>query len=165
MLIVFSGLPGAGKSPLARALARELDAVYLRIDTIEEALLTSGGKSLVDAGAGYRIAYDIAEDNLRLGRKVIADCVNPIALTRNAWRAVAARAGVICVDVAVVCSDQDLHKRRIADRAAGTRWSNWQEVTRRTFDPVDPKAIVLDTATQSVEQNVASFLSALGPLA
>ena len=38
MLIVFSGLPGSGKTTIARELARQLGAVYLRIDVIEQAL-------------------------------------------------------------------------------------------------------------------------------
>ena len=38
MLIIFSGLPGSGKSTIARALAQQLGAVYLRIDTIEQAI-------------------------------------------------------------------------------------------------------------------------------
>jgi predicted kinase len=31
---------------------------------------------------GYRVAYAVAEENLGLGRTVIADSVNPIQLTR-----------------------------------------------------------------------------------
>lgn len=31
------------------------------------------------------MAYAIAEDNLRVGRTVIADSVNPLQLTRNTW--------------------------------------------------------------------------------
>ena len=43
-LIVFSGLPGSGKSTLARRLARHLSAVYLRVDSIEAALLNATGR-------------------------------------------------------------------------------------------------------------------------
>jgi len=46
VLIVFAGLPGTGKTTLARELARDFDCVYVRIDTIECALreaLTHGG--------------------------------------------------------------------------------------------------------------------------
>jgi predicted kinase len=38
MLVVFGGLPGAGKTTIARALARLREAVHVRIDTIEQAL-------------------------------------------------------------------------------------------------------------------------------
>jgi tRNA uridine 5-carbamoylmethylation protein Kti12 len=38
MLIVLSGLPGVGKTTIARELASSLKAVYLRIDSIEQAL-------------------------------------------------------------------------------------------------------------------------------
>ena len=37
-LIVLAGLPGTGKSTLARLLAVEFDAVWLRIDSIEQAM-------------------------------------------------------------------------------------------------------------------------------
>ena len=37
VLIVFSGLPGVGKTTIARELGRSLAAVYLRIDSIEHA--------------------------------------------------------------------------------------------------------------------------------
>lgn len=79
MFVVFSGLPGTGKSTLARLLAQRLGAVYLRIDTIERALLASEMAQCVDAGAAYLIAYDLAEDNLRMGRHVVADFSQCIA--------------------------------------------------------------------------------------
>ena len=37
-LVVFAGLPGSGKSTIARELARQLGAAWLRIDTIETAI-------------------------------------------------------------------------------------------------------------------------------
>ena len=37
-LIVIGGLPCTGKTSLATGLARVIDAVHLRIDTIEQAL-------------------------------------------------------------------------------------------------------------------------------
>src|ERR1700729_2499064 len=98
MLIVFAGLPGSGKSSIARALAQELDAVWLRIDSIEQAIRkSSAGTGSVD-DAGYRAAYAVAEDNLRLGRVVIGDSVNPWMLTRDAWRDAGLRAGAHVVE-------------------------------------------------------------------
>ena len=37
-LVIFSGLPGAGKTTLSQALSRTLPSVHLRIDTLEQAL-------------------------------------------------------------------------------------------------------------------------------
>ena len=75
MLVALSGLPGVGKTTIARELARVAGAVHLRIDSIEQTLRNAG---LSVATEGYLVAYAVAEDNLRTGRVVIADCVNPV---------------------------------------------------------------------------------------
>jgi hypothetical protein len=63
MLIVFAGLPGTGKTTVSRAVAGELDAMYLRVDTIEQAII--GVFPTIDIGpSGYVVANAIAEANL-----------------------------------------------------------------------------------------------------
>src|ERR1700723_2998513 len=75
-LIVFAGLPGTGKSSIARALAKEGGAVWLRICSMEQAIRESTlAPGSVD-DAGYRAACAVAEDNLRPGRDVGGDSVN-----------------------------------------------------------------------------------------
>jgi predicted kinase len=100
VLIIFSGLSGVGKTTIARALATAIGAAHLRIDSIEQALRRCG---VTVEAEGYVVAYAVAEDNLRLGRIVLADSVNPWPLTREAWRSVAARAGCPSLDVEIVC--------------------------------------------------------------
>src|SRR5438045_5930063 len=107
-----AGLPASGKTAIARGLARALDGVHLRIDTIEQAVVRSGIGTRPLGPVGYVIGYALAEDHLRQGLTVVADSVNPLAITREAWRDVAGRAGVEYVDVEVVCSDRDEHRRR-----------------------------------------------------
>ena len=72
-LVVFGGLPATGKTTLARLLASELGALYLRIATIEQALRNSQVLRGSVEDAGYRVAYAVAAENLRLGRAVVAD--------------------------------------------------------------------------------------------
>jgi predicted kinase len=103
MLIILGGLPGTGKTTIARELARQLDAVHLRIDSIEQAIRESGIAEGPMNDAGYRVGYAVAEDNLRVGRLVIADSVNPIPASRDAWRAVAKRAGARANELDIVC--------------------------------------------------------------
>lgn len=105
MLVVLGGLPATGKSTVARMVADRLDAHWLRIDEIEQELRAALGLGEDVGEAGYAAAYRIAETNLALGRTVIADCVNPLAVTRAAWRAVAARASSLILEVDLACSD------------------------------------------------------------
>jgi len=166
MFIIFAGLPGAGKSTIARQLAERLGATYLRIDTIEQAIRSSGIlPSETSVGpAGYIAAYQIAADNLGLGRSVIADSVNPLELTRQAYRHVAQKAGVGFLEVEVVCSDVDMHRNRVETRQTdveGLVKPRWEQVEARRYEEWDRPHLVLDTAVLSVDQSVDRILSAL----
>jgi len=149
MLIVFAGLPATGKSTLARAIAGARKAVYLRIDTIEQALRESGRLKDDIEDAGYRVGYALAEANLRLGRTVVADSVNPIRITRDAWHDVGRRADVPVIDVEVICSNAAEHRRRVETREVdveGLKLPTWEEVVARDYEPWDRERIVIDTA-------------------
>jgi predicted kinase len=153
MLIVFAGLPASGKSSIARALAQELGAIWLRIDSIEQAIHDSGAVPGALNDAGYRAAYAVAEDNLRLGRDVIGDSVNPWMLTRNAWRDTGLRAGARVVEIETICSDFDEHRRRVEKRAnevPGLILPNWQAVIGRDYHRWDRDHMTIDTAGRSV---------------
>ncbi|GLR00009.1 adenylyl-sulfate kinase [Dyella mobilis] len=153
MLIALAGLPGTGKTCVARDAACRFGALHLRIDSIEQALLRTGMTGESVGAKGYAVAYALAEDNLRLGRIVIADSVNPLAVTREAWRATAARAGVPVVEVEVVCSDRQEHRRRIESRVAdiaGCVLPTWQDVLDRHYEAWEGERTVIDTAHLAV---------------
>lgn len=148
MLIALTGLPGTGKTTIARLLAERLGAVHLRIDTIERALVASGSVNDVGA-AGYVVAYGVAADNLNRGLSVVADCVHPVAASRQQWAAVATGAGHRCLLVHVVCSDAVEHRRRVATRSndiAGHVPPSWDAVRSMRFEPVPAEALLVDTA-------------------
>jgi predicted kinase len=160
MLVVLSGLSGVGKTTIARALAVAMEGLHIRIDTIEQALRNTG---MTVEAEGYCVAYAVAEDNLRLGRTVIADSVNPWLLTRDAWRAVAYRAGVRAVDVEIVCSDIAEHQRRVESRSsdiAGHRVPTWREVVERDYHPWTSERLVIDSAQLEVSESVRRVLAA-----
>src|SRR5262249_18982768 len=150
-LIVFGGLPGTGKTTVSREMTIRLAATYLRIDAIEQTLRGAG--LTVDA-AGYAVANALAAENLKLGRIVIADCVNPVLASRAGWRQTALKNSARMVEIEVVCSDLALHRQRVESRSpdiAGLKLPTWDEVVNRPYEPWDREHLVLDTADRSLD--------------
>lgn len=147
-LISFAGLPGSGKSTIARLLARETGSVFLRVDEIETAIRMFEERQ--DIGPeGYHVAAALAASNLELGLDVIIDCVNPWTLTRDIFRAAAARAGATIVGVEILCSDAAEHRRRVESRTAdvpGLALPDRQKVVSRDYVPWRDASLRIDTA-------------------
>ena len=165
-LIAFAGLPGTGKTTIARELAKQIAAVYLRIDTIEQALRTSRPFAGEIEDAGYRVAYALAEENLRQGLSVVTDAVNPLALTRNAFAAVAARTNATLLGVELTCSDEAEHRRRVETRVTdvlGLKLPTWNDVITREYEPWTRAHPVIDTASHSVDDAVELISNSLTP--
>lgn len=160
MLIILGGLPGTGKTTIAKQLAKHLKAVYLRVDTVEQVLKRANHIEVIGP-EGYLICYGIAVDNLRLGQFFIADSVNPIAVTRKDWQQVAKEANVKFIEVELVCSDTLSHKSRIETRKADIpehRLPCWQDVLNREYEPWESKSLSIDTSKYSVDESVKIIL-------
>ena len=166
ILYIFSGLPGSGKSALSQLVAQQLGAVYLRIDTIEQGLRELCSFDV--QGEGYRLAYRIASDNLRLGLSVVADSCNPIELTRREWEQVARDAGAHYVNIEVICSDSSEHRRRAEARVAevsGLKLPTWSEIENREYHDWTVDRVIVDTAGRSKMECASDLFSRLSHLA
>ena len=72
--------------------------------------------------------HALARDNLELGVDIVADCVNPWMLTRDAWRETGTGAGATVTEIEVMCSNAVEHRRRVEGRASdipGMRQIGW----------------------------------------
>jgi predicted kinase len=165
-LIAFGGLPGTGKTTVARLVASRLAAIYLRIDAIEQAIRNAGVLAAGVGASGYAAAEAITGVNLVDGRTVVADCVNPVAASREGWRAVAARTGARLVEVEIICSDADEHRRRVVTRTSdipGFTPPSWDDVVSRAYEPWDRPHVVIDTAHASAAEAVDVVIRSLPP--
>jgi predicted kinase len=101
---------------------------------------------------------------LRLGRAVIADCVNPLRITRDAWQDVANAAGCPVLAIEVICSDVAVHRRRIETRTIdieGLKPPSWQDIVDREYEPWDRPRLILDTARLTPAMALAELHSTL----
>lgn len=162
MFIVFAGLPGVGKSTIAREVSRLLPAVYLRIDSLEHAMVTSNVPLETLGASGYHAAAAVAIDNLINGLTVVADSVNPWPITRKLWRDAAEKAGVRHVGIEICCTDKKEHRHRVEKRAGdieGFSLPTWQDVLNRDYIPWDDADTTIDTARFQKAEAVERIIS------
>jgi len=163
--VVFAGLPGSGKSVLSRGVADAIRATYLRIDSIESAIV-SALAPFRDNPVGYVVAERVAADQLAGGRDVVADAVNGVAAARAGWAGLAARTGAALVFVEVRCSDPAEHRRRVESRRPempGHGVPTWGQVRGRRYEPWSsslPAPLVIDNVGDPAV-HVTAIVSAL----
>ncbi|MET7550794.1 ATP-binding protein [Streptomyces sp. NPDC005078] len=166
MLIAMVGLPGVGKSSVAEALGRKLNAPVVSVDPIEAAMWRAGVARDQPTGlAAYVVAEAVADGVLGMDQTVIVDAVNAVEAARGQWRSLADRHGVPAVFIEVVCSDPVVHRRRLESRSRGIEGfaePTWEVVERlrEEFVSWTDHRLVLDTMT-GLSANVATTLGFL----
>jgi predicted kinase len=166
VLVVMSGLPGTGKSAIADALGHELGAPVLSVDPIEAAIWRCGIPASFETGvAAYEVAAVLAEHQLSLGLTTIVDSVSSVEVAREVWRRAASRAGAELRVIEVVCSDERVHRQRLAGRRRdieGFPELSWNEVQQRRaeWEPWTGDRLVVDTMC-TLGDNCAGALSFL----
>ncbi|MCL1553240.1 AAA family ATPase, partial [Xanthomonas nasturtii] len=115
--------------------------------------------------AGYMTAYALAEANLQPGHVVVADCVNPLPVTREAWRDVARRTRSRLLEIEVVCSDRKLHRQRVESRRSdvvGLRVPDWSCVLAHEYVAWAEPHWVIDSAGLNPQQAATQIMGRLG---
>ncbi len=161
-LIIFSGLPGTGKSTLAETIGRTLCIPVFAKDWLEAALLQSGLKPVTKdkslGSTGYELLTILAERQLMLGQSAILDSVAGTQTIRNTWYQLSEAYEAEWRAIECICSDEFLHRARLKNRKRNIRgWHEleWSEVERvKTYYlPWEGEHLVLDMV-QPFEENL-----------
>lgn len=171
-LIVFAGLPGTGKTSLARTVARELRAVYLDKDTVKDIVVNLGREMKLEQAAelagplSYELLVALARDNLTVGLSVVLDSPAGYRIFREKVEQLARSARVDLKLIECVCTNEGLLRDRIEHRGQElpeyrTRdWGAYQR-DRAQFERLVGPHLIVDTA-EPLQLNVRKVLSHLG---
>lgn len=159
-LVIFSGLPGTGKSTLANKLARELRWPLLRIDDVTGDVPDNAGLDFWDSR--IEILLGLAEAQLELGMSVIVDSVF-MNKDRYHAQAIAREHHARFRPIHTFISDETIWEERITARYLELNHpavSTWDQIQRQRnhFRVWEPGTALFLDAIQSVEQNYAQVL-------
>jgi predicted kinase len=157
-LVIFSGLPGTGKSSLAGRLARELRWPLLGIDDVAGEVPPDADFHFWDGRIQALLA--VVETQLDLGLSVIVDSVF-MGADRLHAQGLARKYGAAFRPVYCFVSDEDAWEERVTKRAAdldNPAVATWERIThqRQWFAPWQPGTALFVDALEPLGQNYAS---------
>jgi predicted kinase len=170
MLVLTTGLPGTGKSRVARFVGKELHAPVIDKDVIKSALLERGEEDWNRSGSlSYTIIRELAHELLKQGFDVVVDSPGHYARFQAAMVGIAEEEGSEIRVIQTVCSDDEERRRRFAKRKRGDRMEAQlddleevlDEVEREDFRAEGLPALTIDTCTDddAYEEKIRAYLA------
>ena len=163
VLVVVGGLPGTGKSTLADGLAAHLGVPVFNKDWIEASLRRDGVAPGRDSWlVAENLLTTLAGQQLRRRQSAILDTVARNPASRATWRRLADEAAASWRLLECVCSDPDLHRRRVVGRDRGIpgwyelTWADVEDVRARS-EPWSEEHLVVDAARPAPENLEAAL--------
>jgi predicted kinase len=163
--VLFSGLPGTGKSALADMLARDLKWPLLRIDDLAACIPEVMDRNTTDFwDLAIAALLHIAEVQLKMTINVIADSIF-MNLDRMHAAAIARECDARLVPVYMFISDEMIWKERVTARflrsSLGEDAASWTQVMeqQKGFRPWEPGTALFVDGVRPLEENFQTVRS------
>ena len=137
MLVLLSGLPGTGKTTLARRLVERLDAVHIESDAVRRQLFPEPAYTPEEHAAVFARAEALAADGLSDGRVVVVDATNLTRRDRRRFVRLGERAGGL-VRVRVTAPEAVVRERLRRPRVG------FSQADEAVYELMLPRAEALD---------------------
>jgi len=160
-LVIFSGLPGTGKSTLADKLARKLRWPLLRIDHVIGEVPENAGFEFWDSKVA--ILLGLMETQLEIGISVIADSVF-MNRDRNIAQEIARRHQAGFRPIHTFISDEKVWEERVRMRSKESNHKHvatWEQIQgqRNHFRKWEPEAALFIDSLNAFDRNYEAVLN------
>ncbi len=146
-LVIMCGLPGSGKTTVAKKVARRVKGVLLTADVVRREMFPVRTYSLAERNAVYEELLQRASAYLTTGTSVVLDSTYASAIHRDAARKMAKACGVNYSVVHVTCAE-DVATTRIEERKNDASEADVRvyHLLKNTFDPITEPHTVIDNS-------------------
>lgn len=161
MLLLIFGLPGTGKTTIARAFAQEFGATHLNSDILRRRMGLMGHYQLEEKEKVYAQLLQEAREALLHGETVVVDSTFYKESIREPFRALAKACAVPLRWVEVRATESSLKQRLKQPRPDSEADFGVYEKIRDQFEPLTEERLVLDTDVESPESAAQKMLNYL----
>ncbi len=147
-MIVIGGVPGTGKSTLAKALSKELNIPAFSKDELEAAIARKGlCNSKEMRGVGFEIMSVLAKNQIENKNSAIFDFIASKSRVTEQWPELLE---IEIKYIECICSNEEIHIERIQLRNRNIEgWYElvWEDVLRikNVFKPLKSDRLILDS--------------------
>jgi predicted kinase len=168
-LVMLAGLPGTGKSTLARRLAETLPAVIVESDRVRQKLFAPPGYTTEESRRVHLVCHTLMGWYLRHYYHVVYDATNLYEYHRQLVYRLAERSGARLVVAEVIASEDVVRQRLAPHRREPSSRENYSDADwdvyvtmRRRAEPIQRQHLRLDTSQGDLASAVQELQAAVG---
>ena len=160
-LYMVCGLPGTGKTTIAKELAKLTGGIVLRTDEIRKQILTDPKYTPEEKGRVYEAMLRTAGSMLRVGRDVILDATFHKEREREAAGRIARKAGKKLAVIEARCDEktvmEHLRKREGKGDASDADFKVYKKIEKE-WEPIEEKHFVIVTGRGRTKSEVKEIV-------
>lgn len=161
MLILITGLPGAGKTTFALALAKAFGAVHLNTDRVRTTLGMRGQYDDLSKEKVYLHLLQLLEQELRAGKNAIVDATLFRPIVRAPFLNLAARLKVPVRWIEIRAEEKVIEKRLETKRPFSEADFKVYLQLKELYEPLDFPHLVLHSDAKPLDELVREAITYL----